>query len=168
MKESPPPLALLRDIGLFGGLDDSVLETFVQKLPVVLFAPGDTVFREGELGRDMFVVLGGEMEILKQSKREQTSRVAMLGPSDWFGEMSILDVMPRSATVRALAPAKALKLSAGDLDGLYRRDVKSLRDHRSQHRAGDVSPPPGRRRHPRRDGGLANVVPTRYSPAPDP
>jgi len=125
MKDSPPPLPLLREIGLFGGLDDSVLESFVQALPVVTFAPGDTVFREGELGREMFIVLGGEMEILKQSKREQVSRVAMLGPSDWFGEMSILDVMPRSATVRALAPAKALKLAATDLDALYRRDIKS-------------------------------------------
>jgi CRP/FNR family cyclic AMP-dependent transcriptional regulator len=125
MDKSSPPLSYLREIGLFGGLDDSVLETFVQKLPIVDIKPGDTVFREGELGRELFVVLGGEMEILKQSKKEHDSRVAMLGPGDWFGEMSILDVMPRSATVRALAPSRALKLSASDLDALYRRDLKA-------------------------------------------
>lgn len=125
MDKSPPPLSYLREIGLFGGLDDAVLESFVQKLPIVDIQPGDTVFREGELGRELFVVLGGEMEILKQSKKDHDSRVAMLGPGDWFGEMSILDVMPRSATVRALAPARALKLSAADLDGLYRRDLKA-------------------------------------------
>jgi CRP/FNR family cyclic AMP-dependent transcriptional regulator len=121
----PTPLPVLREIGLFGGLDDSVLESFVQKLPVVEFAPGDVVFREGELGRDMFIVLGGEMEIVKQSKQSHGSRVAMLGPLDWFGEMSILDVMPRSATVRALAPSRAVKLSATDLDTLYRKDLKA-------------------------------------------
>jgi CRP/FNR family transcriptional regulator, cyclic AMP receptor protein len=125
MNQGPPPLAYLREIGLFGGLDDSVLETFVQKLPIVDIKPGDTIFREGDHGRELFVLLGGEMEILKQSKKEHDSRVAMLGPGDWFGEMSILDVMPRSATVRALAPSRALKLSAGDLDGLYRRDIKA-------------------------------------------
>jgi CRP/FNR family cyclic AMP-dependent transcriptional regulator len=39
--------------------------------------------------------------------------------------MSILDIMPRSATVRALAPARVLKMSAHDLEALYRRDLKA-------------------------------------------
>jgi CRP/FNR family cyclic AMP-dependent transcriptional regulator len=65
------------------------------------------------------------MEVVKQSKSQRESRVAMFGPGDWFGEMSILDVMPRSATVRALAPAQVLKMSASDLEALYRRDIKA-------------------------------------------
>jgi CRP-like cAMP-binding protein len=115
----------LRDIGLFGGLSDEVLRDFVAALPIVELDAGDTVFREGDSGREMFVVLDGEMEILVTSKRQRETRVAILGPSDWFGEMSILDVMPRSATVRALAPSRMFRLSAPELDSLYRRDVKS-------------------------------------------
>ncbi|HEY4119276.1 MAG TPA: cyclic nucleotide-binding domain-containing protein [Byssovorax sp.] len=118
-------IARLREIGLFGGLSDEVLDSFVGKLEVLKLAPGDVVFREGEMGRDMFVVVDGEMEVLRHSKRGHETRVAMLGPSDWFGEMSILDVLPRSATVRALAPARLLRLTAHELDALYRRDLKA-------------------------------------------
>jgi CRP-like cAMP-binding protein len=49
----------------------------------------------------------------------------VLGPGDWFGEMSIVDIQPRSATVRALAPARLLRITASDLDALYRHDLKS-------------------------------------------
>jgi CRP/FNR family cyclic AMP-dependent transcriptional regulator len=115
----------MREIGLFGGLADDVLANFVGALEVLALDPGSVVFREGEMGREMFVLLAGEIEVLKHSKKQHEARVAILGPGDWFGEMSILDVLPRSATVRALAPAHLLKLTAHDLDGLYRRDIKA-------------------------------------------
>jgi CRP-like cAMP-binding protein len=125
MSGSVPPIGYLREIGLFGGLDEATLVEFVQRLPTLALEPGAVVFREGEAGRELFIVIGGEMEILKASKSEREARVAMLGPGDWFGEMSILDIMPRSATVRALAPSRLMRLSASDLDALYRRDVKA-------------------------------------------
>lgn len=120
-----PSIQELADIGLFGGLDHSTLAEFVQRLPVLKLQPGEVVFREGETGRELFVLLQGEMEVVKNSKSQRESRVAIFGPGDWFGEMSILDIMPRSATVRALAPARVLKMSAHDLEALYRRDLKA-------------------------------------------
>jgi CRP/FNR family cyclic AMP-dependent transcriptional regulator len=73
----------------------------------------------------MYVVLRGEIEVLKRSKSGIEARVALLGPGDWFGEMSIVDVQPRSATVRALAAGRLLRVTSSDLDALYRYDVKS-------------------------------------------
>jgi CRP-like cAMP-binding protein len=73
----------------------------------------------------MFIILDGEVEVLRRSKRGHETRVAILGPNDWFGEMSILDVLPRSATTRVLAPTRLLKVSAHDLDTLYRKDLKA-------------------------------------------
>src|SRR5262249_48143787 len=78
-----------------------------------------------ENARDMFVVLGGELEVLKHNAHGAEARVAMLGPGDWVGEMSIIDVMPRSATVRALAPSFLMRITAEGMDKLYRRDIKS-------------------------------------------
>ena len=121
----PPSVARLRDIGLFGGLDDDILETFVANLARLELASGADVFHEGEAGRDLFVILDGEVEVLRRSKRGHETRVALLGPGDWFGEMSILDVLPRSATMRVVAPAQLLRFSAQDLDTLYRRDVRA-------------------------------------------
>lgn len=125
MAESPPNIDELRQVGLFGAVSDDVLQFFTQKLVVLLTQPGDIVFREGDPARDLFVVISGEMEVLKRSQSGVDARVAVLGPGDWFGEMSILDVQPRSATVRVLAPSRLLRVSASDLDALYRHDTKS-------------------------------------------
>jgi CRP/FNR family transcriptional regulator, cyclic AMP receptor protein len=115
----------LRSIGLFGALDDRVLLHLAGSLSVQTPEAGELVFREGDDATAMYVVLRGEMEVLKKSKRATEARVALLGPGDWFGEMSIVDIQPRSATVRALAPSRLLRLSAADLDALYRYDLRS-------------------------------------------
>ena len=73
----------------------------------------------------MYVVLQGDVEVLKKSKSGTDRRVAVLGPCDWFGEMSIIDVQPRSASVLSVSPARLLRVTAKDLDALYRYDVKS-------------------------------------------
>lgn len=115
----------LRNIGLFGALSDDVLEYLSTLLTVETPPAGATLFREGEDASAMFVVISGEVEVLKKSKRNMEARVAVLGPGDWFGEMSIVDVQPRSATVRALAPSRLLRVSSADLDALYRHDLRS-------------------------------------------
>ena len=115
----------LREIGIFGALSDTTLERLTQDLAQLRFAPGEVVFKEGDPAREMFVVLDGELEVLKRSHRGIDARVAMLGPGDWFGEMSVVDVQARSATVRTLAPSRLVRITTADLDALYRYDVKS-------------------------------------------
>lgn len=122
----PVTIAMLREIGLFGALGDQVLEHLARTLRTMRAAPGDAIFPEGDsTAREMYVVLEGEMEVSKRSRRGREMRVAILGPSDCFGEMSLLDMQGRSATVRALAPSRLLKITSEDLDALYRFDLKS-------------------------------------------
>jgi CRP-like cAMP-binding protein len=115
----------LRNIGLFGALSDDVLAFLASMLTVVKPTIGETIFREGDEANAMYVVLAGEMEVTKKSRGAVDARVAVLGPGDWFGEMSIVDIQPRSATVRALAPGRLIRITAADLDALYRHDVRS-------------------------------------------
>jgi len=115
----------LRNIGLFGALSDEVLGFLAGMLTVVKPTIGEPIFREGDEANAMYVVLAGEMEITKKSRGNVDARVAVLGPGDWFGEMSIVDIQPRSATVRALAPGRLIRITASDLDSLYRHDVRS-------------------------------------------
>jgi CRP/FNR family cyclic AMP-dependent transcriptional regulator len=126
-RRSEPPVtnAQLRDVGLFGALSDEFLEHLVSTLSVVNILPGDNVFKEGDPAREMYVVLDGEIEVLKKSRRGRETRVAILGPNDCFGEMSIIDMQPRSATVRALGPARLLRITTEEMDALYRHDLKS-------------------------------------------
>ena len=117
--------AQLRDVGLFGALSDEFLEHLCATLEVKRLLPGELVFREGDPAREMYVVLDGEMEVLKKSRRGRETRVAILGPNDCFGEMSIIDMQNRSASVRALAPSRLLRVTTEDMDSLYRHDLKS-------------------------------------------
>src|ERR1700733_10971582 len=97
----PPILATqLREIGLFGALSDDVLEHLCKNLHERRVGAGEAVFREGEPAREMYVLLDGEMEVLKKSRRGRDQRVAILGPNDTFGEMSVIDMQPRSAPGR--------------------------------------------------------------------
>jgi CRP-like cAMP-binding protein len=125
MNDTGVTAAELRNIGLFGALSDDVLGVLSGMLTVVVPEIGEVIFREGDEGSAMYVVLAGEVEITKMSRNGVDARVAMLGPGDWFGEMSIVDIQPRSASVRAIAPARLVRISAGDLDSLYRHDVRS-------------------------------------------
>ena len=117
--------AQLREVGLFGALSDEFLEHLVGALTTMRVMPGQAIFKEGDPAREMYVVLDGEIEVLKRSRRGRETRVAILGPNDCFGEMSIVDMQPRSATVRALAPARVLRITTEDMDALYRHDLKS-------------------------------------------
>jgi CRP-like cAMP-binding protein len=126
MHDPPISNATLREIGLFGALSDEVLDRLAHMLATTRVAPGDAVFREGDsAAREMYVVLDGEMEVSKRSRRGRDMRIALLGPSDCFGEMSMIDMQARSATVRAVAPSRLLKLTSEDMDALYRADLKS-------------------------------------------
>jgi CRP/FNR family cyclic AMP-dependent transcriptional regulator len=126
-KRADPPVTVaeLREIGLFGALSDEVLDHLARTLHTKRVGVGDTIFREGDAAHDMFVVLEGEVEVLKRSRKERDHRVAILGATDCFGEMSLVDVQPRSATVRALASTRLLCLTSEDFDRLYRHDLKS-------------------------------------------
>ena len=118
--------AMLKDIGLFGGLDDETLGILARELPTEHVEPGEDVVEEGDQAREMFVVVAGELEVVKRGKLGGEARVAVLGPGDWFGEMAILDVQPRSATVRAVAPTMLVRMTAEHVDRLlYRRDLKA-------------------------------------------
>jgi CRP/FNR family transcriptional regulator, cyclic AMP receptor protein len=126
LRDAPVTGATLREIGLFGALSDEMLDLLARTLRATRAGAGEVVFKEGDaVAREMFVVLDGEMEVSKRSRRGRDVRVAILGPGDWFGEMSMLDLQSRSATVRALGPSRLVRMTSEDLDALYRSDLKA-------------------------------------------
>lgn len=85
------------------------------------FADGDIVVREGEETREMFVIRQGEIEILKQVGGHVV-RLAVLKRGAFFGEMSLLEGLPRSATARAKGNTSLVVLRPGSLLLQIRRD----------------------------------------------
>ena len=82
---------------------------------LLAFSEGATIFDEGDLGAEMYVVQRGEVEIVRQSKR-----LALLKPGDFFGEMSLLEGLPRSAAARAVTDCAVLPVDAGAFDYMIR------------------------------------------------
>jgi CRP/FNR family transcriptional regulator, cyclic AMP receptor protein len=127
LKAATTPLTRerLREIAVFGGLPDDTIDGILQRFQPLELDAGAIVFNEGDAAREMFVLLEGELEVLKKSRSGREMRVAILGPSDCFGEMSVVDLKPRSATIRALAPVQLLRISTEEMDHMYRSDLKS-------------------------------------------
>lgn len=118
-------VADLREVGLFGGLTDEALLHLASTLKILKRGAGELIFQEGDHAREFYVLLRGEVEVFKALKGGTEARLATLSAGHWFGEMSVLDVQPRSASVRAVSTCRLLVVTARDLDALYRRDLKS-------------------------------------------
>jgi CRP-like cAMP-binding protein len=87
------------------------------------FEVGATVVAEGEPGRSMYIVHSGELVVSKLGESGRMIRVAGLGPGDFFGEMTLIEMQNRSATVAAESPTMLYELTARNLYTYYKADI---------------------------------------------
>lgn len=83
------------------------------------FAAGEVLFREGEPGREMFVVHAGLVEISKRV-RDLDKLLGRLGPGEFFGEMALLNNKPRNATARVVEDAKLLVIDPRTFEAMLK------------------------------------------------
>jgi CRP-like cAMP-binding protein len=104
---------LLAGCPLFHGIDGHGLEMLAGKATTVEFPSGHVIARQGEIGTGFFVVVDGSVRVVRDG-----DVVAKLGPGDFFGELSILDRMPRNASVVAEGATTCLALASWDFDAV--------------------------------------------------
>lgn len=115
----------LRTVPLFADLPREVLARLVSEFEELDFAPGQTVFSQGDPGDALYVVVDGAVEIRGGNAGE---RVAVLGPGDCLGEMALVTGDPRSATAVALSPIRLLRLDKERFRVLSERHPVFLRE----------------------------------------
>ena len=120
---SPDLKAFLVATPFFGGLSDASLDLLVSMLVERRFEAGVTVVAEGEPGRSMFVVHSGELVVSKLGEQGHSIRMAGLEPGDFFGEMTLIEMQNRSATVVAESPTVLYELTARQLYTYYKTDI---------------------------------------------
>ncbi len=123
---SPDLKAFLLATPFFGGLSDASLDLLVSMLVERRFDVGASVVAEGEPGqpgRSMFIVHSGELVVSKLANSGHVIRMAGLEPGDFFGEMTLIEMQNRSATVVAESPTVLYELTARELYTCYKADI---------------------------------------------
>jgi CRP/FNR family transcriptional regulator, cyclic AMP receptor protein len=106
----------LSAVPLFRGLPESALEAVAGLASETQFTDGDTITREGDEGDAFFVVVDGRLVVTRNGMT-----IRDLGPGDFLGEISLIDGRPRTATVTAAGPVKALCVRRTDFLELMER-----------------------------------------------
>jgi CRP-like cAMP-binding protein len=97
--------------GTSGGFED-----YLAKIPA-----GELIFAEGDIGTEMFVIQSGSVDILKKVK-DGEKHLATLEKGDFFGEMSILEDVPRTAIARAKTDCELVKINQATFDEMLRHN----------------------------------------------
>jgi CRP-like cAMP-binding protein len=95
-----------------GGFED-----YIARVPA-----GQIIFDEGDVGTEMYVIQSGTVEIFKRTKKEGERCLASLEKGDFFGEMSILEDVPRTASARARTECELVKISHSTFDEMLRHN----------------------------------------------
>jgi CRP-like cAMP-binding protein len=120
VKQSEETLRLLQQVELFQGVDPASLRMIAEGTIEQKFAVGEVIFREGEAGDRLFLLLTGTMRVyVERDGRLITYGIVQAG--ECFGEMALIEDAPRSASVRAEAPSCCLTLSKQDFMALISR-----------------------------------------------
>jgi CRP/FNR family cyclic AMP-dependent transcriptional regulator len=114
-------VAILQAMPVFGGLQEPVISHIIEHARSISHAEGAYFFREGDQATSLFVLEQGRVGIFKNWRGTETLLHEMVS-GDCFGEMAIMDMMPRSASVRALEPSTAIEISTENLREIYELD----------------------------------------------
>lgn len=117
-----PQASWLCSLPLFGGLEGCGLDSFTAGAERVETVAGEVVYREGERAEHLFLVESGELVV---HKGDDERPLAVLSRGDFFGEMSFVDMQPRSATVRAQSDVVLWRWPYCQLHAVYRSDPKT-------------------------------------------
>ena len=100
--------ALLADTRLFGGLDAAALTDLAERAVERSYKKGQLLVYQGDPGDSVFVVATGLIKVMVTSEEGEEMVLVTLRPSDTFGELSLVDGGPRSASAEALEPTTVL------------------------------------------------------------
>lgn len=106
----------LARVPIFGNCTPEEIRAITAVAQESEFQPGQIIVTQGTPGQAFYLILSGRVEIL----RDGTS-LGAFSPGDFFGEMSLLDQAPRSATIRAIEPTTCLMLSSWDFKALLEK-----------------------------------------------
>lgn len=123
-KETSDLRSWLPSIALFGGLEEPTLKRVIAMLGEHHFEPGAEICKQGEAGRAMFLIRSGEVIVCRDDDQGGHRRkLVRMGSGEFFGEMTLIDIQKRSASVIVEKPSVVFSFGNRDLYKLYQEDT---------------------------------------------
>ncbi len=100
---------------LFAGIDPEAARTFLDSLARITVPRGDVLFHEGEPGDSLYVIRSGAVKLGQRSSDGRENLIAVLGPGELLGELSLFDPGARTATATAVSDVEVLQMGPDEL-----------------------------------------------------
>ncbi|MBI3837194.1 MAG: cyclic nucleotide-binding domain-containing protein [Planctomycetia bacterium] len=117
------PIKTLQQIPAFRNFNETECRQLVDIAQEKAFAPGEKVVEQGKSSQNLWILLEGQCEVVKESQRDGAVVLATLEAFNLFGEMSFFSPAPHSANVLAKTPVKLLCISRTDYDDMIHEGV---------------------------------------------
>ncbi len=121
----PATIDVLRNLPIFSGLSTDELERVSELCEEKTYASGDYIFREGEPGNRLFIVIEGEVRISRQIPGAGEEALAVLKPGAMFGEMAVFARSERSTDAISHGGTRVITISRAEFEMLldFHRDI---------------------------------------------
>ncbi|HAZ08080.1 MAG TPA: hypothetical protein DCZ01_06065 [Elusimicrobia bacterium] len=114
----------LRSLDIFKDLKEREFGHLVQSLHSRTYREGEVIFVEGDIGRALFLLESGSVSLARSGPDGKPIPLYTLKPGDFFGEMALLESLPRSASAAALEPSRVHLLYRSKLDALLQAEPR--------------------------------------------
>uniref|UniRef100_A0A060T2H1 cAMP-dependent protein kinase regulatory subunit n=1 Tax=Blastobotrys adeninivorans TaxID=409370 RepID=A0A060T2H1_BLAAD len=112
-------MGFLREVPLLKDLNSAALAKLSDAMKLQIYGPGEVIVRQGEVGEDFYIIEYGTCEV----SRKEEGKITQLSKGDYFGEVALLNDLPRQATVTASSRAKVLSLDKSGFKRLLGEQV---------------------------------------------
>lgn len=116
----PGKILLLKGIEIFEGLAVGELAAVASVTDEIDYPEGEIVIREGDSGETMYLIIEGEVSVLKKPSEGPEIELDRIGSGDYFGEMALFEDVKRSATIRTREPSRVLVLHKKEFEEIVR------------------------------------------------
>lgn len=114
----------LRSLEIFKDLNNNELGRLVQVLHARTYRPGEVVFEEGDIGRALFILESGKVDLTRRGPSGEALPLYTVKPGEWFGEMALLESLPRSAAAVAAETSRLHLLYRTKLEALLQAEPR--------------------------------------------
>ncbi|MBY3989551.1 Crp/Fnr family transcriptional regulator [Rhodococcus fascians] len=101
--------------GIFQGVEPSAVAALTEQLEPLDFPRGHVVFTEGDPGDRLYIIVSGKIKLGRRSPDGRENLLAIMGPSDMFGELTIFDPGPRTSTANTVTAVRAVSMDRAAL-----------------------------------------------------